>query len=40
MDRRTAREIVMGVRGKGFKGEVGKALQDSIGTVFKDLGTE
>lgn len=40
LDRRTAAEIVRGVRGKGFRGELGRALQDSVGTVFKDLGTD
>jgi hypothetical protein len=40
LDRRTAGEIVAGVRGKGFRGELGRALQDSVGTVFKDLGTD
>ena len=40
LDRRTAMEIVRGVRSKGFRGEMARALEDSVGTVFKDLGTD
>jgi hypothetical protein len=40
LDRRTAAEMVRGVRSKGFKGGIGRAMQDSIGSVFQDLGTD
>lgn len=40
LDRRTAQQIVAGVRGKGFRGEFGKAMQDSLGEIVKDLGTD
>jgi hypothetical protein len=40
LDRRTAMEIVRGVRSKGFRGEMARALEDSVGKVFKDLGTD
>jgi len=40
MDRRTAGEIVKGIRGRGFRGELGRALQDTVGDVFQDLGTD
>lgn len=40
LDRRTAQQIVSGIRGRGFTGELGRALQDTVGDVFQDLGTD
>lgn len=40
MDQRTATQIVAGIRGRGFTGELGRALQDTVGDVFQDLGTD
>jgi len=40
MDRRTAQQVVSGIRGRGFTGELGRALQDTVGDVFQDLGTD
>ncbi len=40
MDRRTAQQITKGIRSRGFSGELGRALQDTVGDVFQDLGTD
>ncbi len=40
MSRRDAQTIVKGIRAKGFTGELGRALQDTVGDVFQDLGTD
>ena len=40
MDQRTATQIVSGIRGRGFTGELGRALQDTVKDVFMDLGTD
>ncbi len=40
LDRRSAQEIVKGIRSRGFTGELGRALQDTVGDVFQDLGTD
>jgi hypothetical protein len=40
LDRQTAQQIVQGTRAQGFRGEQGREIQDAIGEIYKDIGTD